>query len=227
MAKREVPFSGNLCAQKFPSSPQKLRKNLKKKSLLGKVSSVALMKFAMGSAAFALAGAMVIPASSQAFSGWTGNDSNTWTAGTVALTDNRASASFAATGVVPGYSENHCITVTSESDIATVLSFYASQTSNVNNLADNLIVKVETGAGATDTAVSCAGFVSSEVLHDGTMTALSTAHGTAGTAVDIAAPLAANGSQQFRITASLPSNAPNSLQGGAAGMDFNWINRNP
>lgn len=200
---------------------------MKKRSLLGKVSSVALVKFAMGSAAFALAGAMVIPASTQAFSGWTGNDGNTMTAGTVALTNNHASAVFDTAGVVPGYSETHCITVTSASDIATVLSFYASATANVNGLADNLNLTVEAGHGVADTGLNCTGFVTDETLHNGTMSALSTAHGTAGTAIDIAAPLAALGSQQFRITSSLPSNAPNTLQGGSAGVDFNWINRNP
>jgi hypothetical protein len=172
-----------------------------------------------------LAGTLALAGSYAAFNGATSNPGNTWNAGTVVLTNNKASAMFTATGVTPGYTEAHCITVTSGSNVATVLSFYATQGANTNGLADNLNLKVEAGAGGTDAGNDCTGFVVAQTLHNGTMTSLSTGHGTAVSAIDITAPLAAAGSQQFKITASLPSNAPNSVQGGTAGMDFNWINR--
>jgi len=198
---------------------------MNRRSRLGALASIGTLKFAMGAAAFAVVGAMIVPASTQAFSGSTVNPGNSWTAGKVALINNRAAATFSATGITPGYTDTRCITVTSQSDITTILSFYGAQTSNTNGLADNLNLKVEAGSGVADTTANCTGFVASQTLHDGVMSALSSAHGTAPTAIDITTQLAAGASQQFRITASLPSGAPNTVQSGTAGMDFNWINR--
>lgn len=192
---------------------------------MGRVSPLALINLATLPVAAVLAGSLALAGSYAAFNGATSNPGNTWNAGTVALTNNKATAMFTATGVAPGYTEAHCITVTSSSNVATILSFYATQGANTNALADNLNLKVEAGSGGTDAGNDCTGFVSSATLHNGTMTALSSAHGTAVTAIDIAAPLAAAGVQQFKITASLPAGAPNTVQGGTAGMDFNWINR--
>ncbi|HEX9089075.1 MAG TPA: hypothetical protein VF867_16275 [Arthrobacter sp.] len=200
---------------------------MKKSSLLGKVSSAVLIKIGMLTAAAALASAVVVPASFAAFSGTTANPGNTWSAGSVNLTNNKATAMFTASSIAPGYTESHCITVSTTSTIATVLSFYAVQGANTNGLADNLTLNVAAGSGGTDGASSCTGFVSAQSLYSGTMTGLSSAHGTAGTAFDVTTQLAASGSQQFMITATLPSSAPNTVQSGTAGMDFNWMNRNP
>lgn len=200
---------------------------MKKSSLLGKVSSAVLIKIGMLTAAAALASAVVVPASFAAFTGSTANAGNTWTSGSVNLTNNKATAMFTAANIAPGYTESHCITVSTTSSIATALSFYATQGANTKALADNLTLKVEAGSGGTDGATSCTGFASAQTLFTGAMTGLSTASGTAGTAIKVTAPLAAAGSQQFMITAALPAGTPDTVQSGTAGMDFNWMNTNP
>jgi hypothetical protein len=200
---------------------------LKKSSLLGKVSSAVLIKIGMLTAAAALASAVVVPASFAAFTGSTANAGNTWASGSVNLTSNKATAMFTASNIAPGYTESHCITVSTTSTIATVLSFYVTQGVNTAALADNLTLKVDAGSGGTDFANSCTGFATAQTLYTGTMTGLSSTRGTAITAVDVTAPLAAAGSQQFMITATLPAGTPNTVQSGTAGMDFNWMNRNP
>lgn len=200
---------------------------MKKRSLLGRLSGAALMRIGGATAAVALASAFVLPGSYAAFSGTTSNTGNTWTAGTVNLTNNRATAMFTASNIAPGYTESHCITVSTTSSMATILSFYAAQGANTNGLADNLTLKVDAGSGGTDYASSCTGFTTAQTLYSGTMSGLSSTHGTAGTAIDVTNQLPANGSQQFMITATLPSNAPSSVQSGQAGMDFTWTNRTP
>lgn len=200
---------------------------MKKSSLLGRVSSAVVIKIGMLTAAAALASALVVPASFAAFTGSTANAGNTWTSGSVNLTNNHATAMFTAANIAPGYAESHCITVSTTSTIPTVLSFYVAQGANTNGLADNLTLTVEAGAGGTDGANSCVGFVSAQTLYTGTMAGLGSTRGTAATAIDVTAQLAAGtGSQQFMITAALPSNTPGTVQSGTAGMDFKWMNRN-
>jgi hypothetical protein len=214
-------------APDVPSNLPPERSTVKKPSILAGVPTLSLIQMAMLPVAAVLAGSMAMVGSQAAFSGATDNLGNSWTAGTVALTNNKASALFTASGVVPGYTEAHCITVTSASTVPTTLSFYVAQGPNTNQLGDNLNLKIEAGSGGTDVGNDCTGFVPAQTLHNGTMTGLSGARGTALTAVDIAAPLAAAGAQQFKITATLPANTPNTVQSGTAGMDFKWINRTP
>lgn len=175
-------------------------------------------------AAILIGAAFVVGESAAAFTGQTTNPGNSWTSGTVALTDNHAAALFNASNIVPGYTESHCITVSSSSTVQTALQFYAEQTANTKQLAEHLELVVNTGSGGTDGATSCTGFILSEGLYAGTLAGLATDHGTVGTALAVAAPLAPAGTRQFMITASFPVTAPNAVEAGTAGMTFNWVN---
>ena len=172
---------------------------------------------------FVLTSGIVLGASA-AFTGYTGQPNNSWTAGTMALTSNHATAQFTATNIVPGYAESHCITITSNSTVASVLQFYAAETNVTGNLGDNMNISVVTGSGGTDGTSSCTGFVADQTLYSGTVTTLNSTYGTAATAANVTKPLAATGSQQFMISVNLPSNTPNSAQGTGFNLDFNWVN---
>lgn len=173
---------------------------------------------------FILTSGLVLGVSAAAFTGWVGQPNNSWNAGTMALVSDKATAQFVANDVVPGYTESHCITITSNSTVTSTLQFYASESNIIGNLGDYMNMTVEAGSGGTDGANSCTGFVSEETLFNGTVTALNAAHGTVEQAATVTKPLAANGSQQFKITAALPANTPNSAQGTAFNLDFNWVN---
>jgi hypothetical protein len=173
---------------------------------------------------FILTSGAVMGVSAAAFTGWVGQPNNSWTAGTMALVSDKATAQFVANDIVPGYTESHCINITSNSTVASTLQFYASESNIVGNLGDHMNIKVETGSGGTDGASSCTGFTTEQTLFDGSVTALNAANGSVETAANVTKPLAANGTQQFKITATLPGSTPNSAQGTAFNLDFNWVN---
>lgn len=173
---------------------------------------------------FVLTSGAVLGVSAAAFTGYVGQPNNSWTAGTMALVSDKATAQFVANDIVPGYTESHCINITSNSTVPSTLQFYASESNIVGNLGDNMLITVEAGSGGTDGAKSCTGFTSEETLFSGTVTALNAANGTAEQAVNVTKPLAANGTQQFKITATLPDSTTNASQGTAFNLDFNWVN---
>ena len=183
------------------------------------------------SAAFLISGALVFGGSTAAFSGTTSNAGNSWSAGTVALTDNHASALFSANGITPGYSETHCVTVTSTATVPTVLKMYTSavtSTGTPTTLAANLNVQVQEGSGGTNTdgqTGGCTGFVpaagqASTPDFSGTLAAFAGASSYASGVGSFNLPAA--GSRQYQITVSLPSGVSNALQGTTAGATFQW-----
>lgn len=173
---------------------------------------------------FILTSGAVLGVSAAAFTGYVGQPNNSWTAGTMALTSDKATAQFVANNITPGYAESHCINITSSSSVVSTLQFYAALTNVNGNLADNMNITVEAGNGGTDAAKSCTGFTSEQILFNGTVTGLNTANGTPAQAVDVIKPLAANGTQQFKISVNLPSSTPNTAQGTGFNLDFNWVN---
>lgn len=175
-------------------------------------------------AVFMAVSGTVLGVSSAAFTGSFSQTSDSWDSGTIALKGDKASAQFSAPNVVPGYTESHCITLSSNSTVESALQFYAKQNANIKELGDHLLLTVATGSGGVDGAISCDGFVPDQALYSGPATNLASSYGTPATALNIAKPLPANGSQQFMITASLPAETPNTVQGGSFNMDFGWIN---
>jgi hypothetical protein len=183
-------------------------------------------------AAIVLTG-VVVASSSASFSGVTNNGPQSWSAGTVALTNNEGSALFSANNITPGYSETHCITVSSTASVPTQLKMYTSAVSATGPvdaplLSANLDVKVMEGSGGVNTpgqAGGCAGFIPDTGQVEAptfTGTLASFANNTSfDTGVGNFA-LPAGGSRQYQVTVNLPASAPNSLQGTTAGATFMW-----
>lgn len=183
-------------------------------------------------AAIVLTG-VVVTGSSAAFSGATTNGPESWSAGTVALTNNHAAALFSTTDITPGYTETHCITVNSTATVPTNLKMYTSAVSSTGPvgaplLSSNLTVKVMEGTGGINTdgpKGGCTDFVpatgqSATPTFNGTLAAFANNASYDNGVGNFALP--AGGSRQYQITVALPASAPNTLQGTVAGATFIW-----
>lgn len=187
--------------------------------------SVKNLGIALTPVALIATGAFVVNQSSAAFSAETFNEADTWAAGSVLLSNDHSAALFTPKGIAPNYVESHCITVTSASDIPVNMKMYSKGLVS-GPLSSNLTLKVEEGAGGTNMdgingkAGSCTGFVPSASVFDGTIESFGAKTNFAsGVGASVVAP---NASKQYRITVTLPENAPNSLQGTKSGISFVW-----
>ena len=183
---------------------------------------------AMMPVAFVASGVVFVNASSAAFSAETTNEVDTWTSGKVSLTNDHATALFAPTGIKPGYTESHCLTVTSTSDIPVTVKMY-SKNITPGVLASNLLINITEGSNGTNVdgvngaPGSCTGFTpdgSAGNVYSGTLdgfAAKSNFANAGGSAL-----LAPNGSKQYKITVTLPDTADNTVQAKTANASFVW-----
>lgn len=183
-------------------------------------------------AAILLSG-IVVTSASASFSGVTNNGPQSWSTGTVALTNNHASALFSSTNITPGYTETHCITVNSTATVPTQLKMYTSAVTSTGPngaplLSSNLTVQVMEGSGGTNTdgpTGGCTGFTpatgqTTTPTFSGTLAAFANNSSFATGVGNYALP--AGGSRQYQITVALPASAPNTLQDTVAGATFVW-----
>jgi hypothetical protein len=171
-------------------------------------------------------GALVWQSSYAAFSSTTSNPTSNWSAGTVALNDDDANtALFTASGLKPGSTGAKCITVTSTGTLPAVVKLYGTSYATTNNLAGNINLTLEEGAGAT--ASSCAGFTSSSTVYSGTLASFGTSKNGYSTGVGTWAPTGTGSdSKSYRVTYTLSSATPDTAQGGTAAMGFTWESQN-
>lgn len=203
-------------------------------SLLKSISAVKLLGALSIPAAIVISGAFVWNGSTAAFSATTSNANDSWRAGTVALTNNHGSALFASENITPGYTETHCITVSSTATVPTTLKMYTSAVSSSETpvgtptLASSLNVEVLEGANGTNTdgqQGGCTGFIPSEgqttaPTFRGNLATFANNNSFANGVGNYTLP--AGGNRQYQITVSLPKTAPNTLQGSTAGATFVW-----
>lgn len=177
------------------------------------------------SGAFLASGAMVMSGSSAAFSGTTANESS-WNSGTVALSNNHATALFDGANLIPGYADNRCITVKSEASVPTSLKMYADTLADVPSALDSkLLVTVAEGTGGVNltAGAGCANFVSTTTKFSGTLAEFKVRNSFAtGLSESI---VEAGGSKQYKISVSLPLSVTNEFQGKTSSVKFAWENR--
>ena len=81
-----------------------------------------------------IAAAMVWRTSAATSNGSTDNSGNSWSAGTVSLSDDDSTtAMFAASGLAPGSTGSRCIEVTYGGSLAAVVKLYATAASEAQN----------------------------------------------------------------------------------------------
>lgn len=169
-------------------------------------------------------GVMVLAASRAAFSDITSNSANSFSVGSVDLVDDdNASALFSVSNMVPGQTATGCIVVTYQGTIANPgpVRIYSGGLIDSGSLAAELDLTIEEGTGGSFS--SCTGFTSSGTIESGTLAGFSASHTAYANGAGTWDPSATPQSRTYRISISLPSNAPNTAQGkSVTGLVFTW-----
>jgi hypothetical protein len=160
-----------------------------------------------------------------ALSGTTENAANTFSAGTVSLTDNDAgSALLTLANARPGAPVTNCLQVTYTGSLTAGVRLYAAF---AGPLAPHVRITVTRGAIATPTFGSCTGFTADAANHRGLGAGvlfsgpLSTYPTTFATGlVDPTAAWATNGKVSYRFTAEIIDT--NAAQGLSCTATFTW-----
>jgi predicted ribosomally synthesized peptide with SipW-like signal peptide len=168
-----------------------------------------------------------------AFSSTTSNDNNSFSAGSVTISDNDAnSALYSVTNKKPGDSVSGCIKVTYTGSLAADVHIYT--TSTMGSLAQYVDLTITPGTQAVSSFPSCTGFVADAggAIYTGTLQNFAnTKNSYANGVVDYPGLLATSWSQNdsvvYQFTATLQSSAPDTAQGGTTGShSFTWEARN-
>ncbi len=166
-----------------------------------------------------LTAALIVTASSAAFFATTDNSGNTWSAGTVILTDDDAgSAMFTVTNMSPLATVTECIVVTySGTMLPSDVNLYG--VSGGTGLDAYLDVTVEEGTGGI--FGNCTGFTpTSTIFATNTLNNFATNHTNFTNGVGAWLPAANPESRTYRFTVTLQDN--NLAQGLNATATFTW-----
>lgn len=113
--------------------------------------------FTVGPIAVIGAGLLIWQISAAAFTAQTQNVGNSWSSGTVSLTDDdNGVAAFQITNVTPGQTGSNCLLVTSHSTLPGVVKTYIARL-GASGLQDYIIITMGGGTGGTFN--NCTGFV--------------------------------------------------------------------
>lgn len=173
-----------------------------------------------------ISGGMVWRGTAAAFTGTTSNAPNSWTTGSVVLTDNdSAGALFSTTGMVPASTDTRCITVTYAGTVASPIKLSAVNPTDTGLAADiTLTIDVAT-ADAVDasmfgTSAGCASLPAT-TLFTGTLASFTSTRTDHVTGLGTTWTPSGNPTHRvFRFTWTLSpaSQAP----GTSAGATFTW-----
>jgi hypothetical protein len=173
------------------------------------------------------AAGLVWQSSYAAFSGTTRSSGNSWSTGTVALTDDDAgSARFQATNMVPDATDTKCIKVTATATVPGLVKGYAlNAVRSAQGLEDRIKITVKDGTGGDFS--TCTGFVPAGTLI--TDMPLSTLAGYNDYTNGMGGWTVAAGTQTrtYQVTwrfdtAGLTQSALDALQGAQTGIDIQW-----
>jgi hypothetical protein len=165
-------------------------------------------------------GVMVWNASEAAFTATTANPTNSWTAGSVSLTDDDSgTAMFTATGLKPGSTATKCIKLTYGGNIASGdVKIYAAAPTGTLGGYINMTVEV----GSVGTFAACGAFVAASTPINnvllstiGTKTDYSTGYSTGWSP-------AVSDTKVFRFTYTLSAATPDAQQGATCTIPFTW-----
>ncbi|MDH3462517.1 MAG: hypothetical protein OEM32_02700 [Acidimicrobiia bacterium] len=178
------------------------------------------LTFASAGVAMLLMTALIWQTSSAAFTAQTAEDISIAT-GTIALTDDNASASFSPT-LWPGDSDSVCITVTYDQTPVTPLAtldavrVYVSASAETNGLGDSLQMTVSEATGPTCTSPSA-------IMAVATVNTQASTYGPLyANGVGTWTPTAAGETQAYLVAFDLPTTAPDSAQGGTVDLTLTW-----
>lgn len=176
-------------------------------------------------------GAMVWQASYAAFTAQTVNPANSWSSGSVALSDDDSGAAMFTEGSVrPGSSGQRCITVTYNGSLTSNVRLFVATGGLTGSapLATALTLRVEEGTGSSFGAnPACTGFTpTGGPLYDGTLNGFATTRTQHSNGVGTWAPTGATQTRVFRFSWTLPTSADNSVQNLSTAATFTWEAQN-
>jgi predicted ribosomally synthesized peptide with SipW-like signal peptide len=164
-----------------------------------------------------------------AFSSTTDNTGNSFSAGTVTISDNDAgSALYSVSAAKPGDTYTKCILLTYSGSLDADVKLYT--TSSINAFGSNVDLTIEKGTGS-GSFPSCTGFSAQSTLYTGTLSNFASTYNsyTNGIAAypGSATKWATGDTLVYRFTVTLNASTPNSAQGGTTGThSFTWEARN-
>ena len=166
----------------------------------------------------------VVTGSRAAFTASTNNGSNTFTAGTVTLSDDDSgSVMFNLTGMKPGDTATKCVNVTYTGSLAADVKLYG--TVGGTGLATYLDTTIDVGTGADGGAsTSCNNFAPESNLHNDTLAAFGAARTNYGNGAGGFTGATNPSTKSYRVTVTLQDN--NLAQGKTASVAFTWEAQN-
>lgn len=176
-------------------------------------------------------GALVWQASYAAFTAQTVNPANSWTTGSVALSDDDGGAAmFSQSAVKPGSSGQKCITVTYNGSITSGVRLFIATGGLTGStpLASALTLVVEEGSGSSfGASPDCTGFTATGgPLYSGTLNGFATTRTQYSNGVSAWAPTGAAQTRTFRFAWTLPTSADNTVQNLSTTATFTWEAQN-
>ncbi len=161
--------------------------------------------------------------SSALFTATTSNGPQSFSTGSVTLTDNDVGvALFAVSSMKPGATGQQCIKVTYGGTLAATIKVYGTGLTATNALDTYLNIQIEEGSTSATTFPSCTGFTAAGTVFNAALSTLGTTYaGGVGTW----AP-SGGAAKDYRITYTLSSSAPNTTQSSTAAVTFTWEAQN-
>lgn len=173
-------------------------------------------------------GSIVALGAFSAFSSSTTNPGNSFSAGTVDISDNDAgSAMYQLTNQKPGVATDRCIRVTYSGSLDSAVKLYSSAVGAGAQYVDLTVTPGTQGAAAFP---SCAGFsASGPAIYTGTLASFASSHSSWADGLTAPGPLAAawstNDEVVYRFSVSLQDD--NAAQGAVSGThSFTWEAQN-
>jgi hypothetical protein len=170
-----------------------------------------------------VSGLLVWRGTSAVFSSTTADGPNSFTLGSVTLSDDdTGSALFSAAGLVPGSTGSNCIAVSYTGTVATSVKLYAGASSDASGVAQYVDLTIEQGTGGG--YGSCGGFGSPTTIYSGTLA------GFTGTATDYPSGVGSwspsgSATTVYRISYTLDAATPSGKQGTSTSATFQWESR--
>lgn len=167
--------------------------------------------------------AVTLRASNALFTATTTNDTNTFSTGSVALSDNDAGAAlFTVSGLKPGSTGSACIRVTYSGTLPASVKLYGTGLTATNSLDQYITLVVDEGTNSTGSAGACGTWSGSTTVSTTTLTAFPTTYGGgAGTWAPSGAA-----TKDYRFTYTMSAAAPNTVMNSTASVTFVWEAQN-
>lgn len=179
------------------------------------------VRYAAAPLALIASSAFVWHASNSAFKAETSDGTNSWSSGTVALTDDGAPASamFDVSGLRPGDTGTKCIAVTYEGTLAAAVKLYGTATGGLAQYLD-LTVELGTGGGSG----GCGSFAYESTVYTGTLQHFGATAEDYASGVGDWTILNPPQTKTYKFTYSVRNN--NDAQGISADATFTWEAQN-